>query len=947
MTEDHRDRAHDDEDDNDRGDGSDDEGEMEVNSEDEAAIAQDGIYQPADGIAVGTIIGGRGNQGDQADGSDGDDDDDDEEFGSMEESALAQSGGLLTQGGGFGDDSSDDDSSDSDGDGDGNSASVAPAQDASDDDSDTEERSQDLLAPGVNANTDEGREQEEQEGSATEPLASVPSDTEQTATADELGASTAEVEAEPMDVDTGMFVTGLTEQTESQTQPTLAGGAADTEETGQGEDADDAANDADENGGGHGDDSAEQQQQEEEEEEDIEEEEMVEGLTEETETQTQTAVSAFGNSQDGASSDVAAAAAAADSSEIAPASPSATPLVDAEIVGLTEQSEWSQQESEKTAGEKSRAGEEEDNGSAKDIAVQKSGSAAATDNHEGHESVMGQTGADETAVRASQSSTTKESSKAGESDTTKAAAASETNSPKQLLTDAELMPPPATPYGGSPTKSEAAGAQADESSQRSSVSKLAEGSEDTYDSFGDLPVFSGDTEQMVMPSMDRFTANEDSPAKPGCSLLQSASTSRQEGEAVAGSQSATSSLAEEKHSPTTPTKSAAETLASNDEAPSPRGESQIENTKNDEAEESRERNGGSSSSAAELGDLYDNAETERFQESAENNDGSRNEEEVDNDASTPLVSHTQMYIEGRSNAGFSYPRNDDLEPVEEKKVDSPSPVVAATPMQDSHVSRPKDSQDEVEDMDIGSSMRSVDEEIVNGAPTGSEARAACAQTTATTPASSKKHPAGDPVTPAGAGLESEAATVMLSTTPASSKKMGRDTVTPAKASEATTVILSTTSASTKKGAENIAEGDSTTKDIDATPPPSSKKSATPASSERTTADSASSPNKSGLSFSSSPHSQPLLSPVNDVPPSSNSNSERSSLLKSVEASSKAVAKHDHLEGKGPSQDDIVDSDEEMSLAMRMRLNLDPLRKISATLILMQHLPLATRSNQPM
>ena len=897
MTEDQRESGKGNDEEEDHDDGSDDEGEMEVNSEDEAAIAQDGIYQPADGIAVGTIIGGRGrgNQGDQANGSDGNDDDDDEEFGSME-SALAQSGGLLTQGGGFGDDS-DDDSSDSDGDGDGNSASAAAAQDASDDESDTEERSQNLLAPDDNANTDEGREQE---GSATEPPASVPSDTEQTATADELGASTAEVEAEPMDVDTGMFVTGLTEQTESQTQPTLAGGAADTEETGEGEDADGTgtAND--------GDDSADQQQQHQQ-EEDIDDEEMVEGLTEETETQTQPAVSADAISQDGARSDVAAAA-AADSSEVVPASPSAAiPLVEAEIVGLTEQSEWSQQESQKTAGEKLQAGEEEDSGSAKDVAVQKSDSvAAAAGDGEGHESVSGQMGADETAVRASQSC-------AEESNITKATALSETHSPKQqLLTDAELMPPPATTHRGSPTKSEAAGAQAEESSQRSLASKLAEGSEDTYDSFGDLPVFSGDTEQMVMPSMDRFTANEDSPAKPGCSLLQSTSTSRQEVEAdgaVARSQGATNSQAEEKHSPS---KSAAEMLASEGGAPSPQRESQTENSKNDDAEESQEGTGASSSSAAaELGDLYDNAETERFRESADNNDDPRNEEEVDTDASTPLVSHTQTYIEGRSNAGFSYPRNDELEPVEEKKIDSPSPAVAATPLQDSRVNGPKDSQDEAEDMDVGSSMRSVDEEVVNGAPAGAEAGAACAQTTATTPASSKKDHAGDPVTPAGAGLESEAATVMLSTTPASSKKMGRDTVTPAKASEATTVILSTTPASTKKGAENIAEDVSTTKNVDNTPPPSSnKKPATPASSERTTAESASSPNKSGLSFSSSPHSQPLLSPVNVVAPSSNFNSERSSLLKSVEASSKAVAKHDHLKGKGPSQDDIVDSDED-------------------------------------
>ena len=411
-----------------------------------------------------------------------------------------------------------------------------------------------------------------------------------------------------------------------------------------------------------------------------------------------------------------------------------------------------------------------------------------------------------------------------------------------------------------------------------------------------------------MPSMDRFTANEDSLAKPGCSLLQSICQQKGEDDGVtSSSQDATNSQAEEKDSPT---KSAAEMLASKDGASSPRREGQTENSNNDDTDEAQEGTGASSSSAAELGELYDNAETERFQESADNNDGqdgSRNEE-FDTGASTPLVSHTQTYIEGRSNAGFSYPRSDELEPVEEKKVDSPSPVVADTSLQDSHVSGPKDSQDEVEDMDIGSSMRSIDEEVANGTPLGSEAGAACAKTAVTTPASSKKSGAGDPVTPAGAGLESEAATVMLSTTPASSKKIGRDTVTPAKASEAATVILSTTPASTKKRAENIAKGDSTAKNIDTTPPPSSKKLATPASSERTTADSASSPNKSGLSISSSPHSQPLLPPVNDVPPSSNLNSERSSLLKSAEASSKAVAKHDHLEGKGPSQDDIVDSD---------------------------------------
>ena len=226
-------------------------------------------------------------------------------------------------------------------------------------------------------------------------------------------------------------------------------------------------------------------------------------------------------------------------------------------------------------------------------------------------------------------------------------------------------------------------------------------------------------------------------------------------------------------------------------------------------------------------------------------------------------------------------------------------------------------------MDIGASMRSVEEEIVKEAFGGGSESVAVPTTfrpEAATPANSKQNSPGGPITPAGAVLESEAATVMLSTTPASSKKMARDPTSPAtataagiqaQASEATTVRLSTTPASAKKRPEDAVAGISTPmKEID-TAAEGSDKPTTPASSERTTANnSASSPNKSALSISSSPHSQPLLSPDAGVPPSSNLNSGSSSLLKSVEASNKAVAKHGQTDGKGLSHDDIIDSDED-------------------------------------
>lgn len=827
MTEDQRGRARGDTDCHDE-----EEEEIEINSEDEAAIAQDGIYQPADGIAVGTIIeGGRGNDGASQSGGSDDDESDDEEFGSME-APLADTGGLLTQGGGFGEDSDEeDDSSSSDFDG----TSARAGEVGIDNDSDAEEHSQDLL--GGDTGVNEGRTREEQEESATEPpaSASAASDTEQTATAEDTVASVAEVEIQAMDVDTGMFVKGLTEQSESQIQPPLAACAADTEETG--EDGIDNEN-ADVHGGddnGRGDDASE------------EEEEIVEGLTEQTETQTQPTVSA--NSQQ----EYARSATA--SSEVVPPLPSsATSLVAAEVVGLTEQSEWSQQDSQKAAAEESQ--NRDGAGSTKEPAAHGLDTATSTD--------VAQTDA-----------------------------AVEAQSQKQHLSDAELMPPPASPHRRGPKTNRSAEVKADTSSQRSLASKLAEGSEDTYDSFGDLPVFSGDTEQMVMPSMDRFTANEDSPTKHG-----------QFDKAVSESQ------VDAKMPP------------SEDAAPSPLGKTRSEQAQKHGTKEIEEGTGSSPS----LGNLYENAETEHFQGSPDNRAAQDDlrDEEVDTNASTPLVSHTQTYVEGRSN--FSYPRVDELGPIEEKKVDSPSPVVPATPLQESHITGPKNSQNEVEDMDnmdIGASMRSFEEEIAKEA-FGGGSESVVVPTTfhpeAATPANSKKNPSGGPITPAGAVLESEAATVMLSTTPASSKKMARDPASPvtataagteAQASEATTVRLSTTPASTKKRPEGAAAGTSTpTKEIDAESPGNSDQPTTPASSERTTANSASSPNKSALSISSSPHSQPLLSPDAGVPPSSNLNSGSSSLLKSVEASNKAVAKHGKTDGKGLSQDDIVDSDED-------------------------------------
>ena len=199
----------------------------------------------------------------------------------------------------------------------------------------------------------------------------------------------------------------------------------------------------------------------------------------ETQTQTQPTVSAGTNSQQ---EDAGSAAA---SSEVVPPLPSsATSLVAAEVVGLTEQSEWSQQDSQKTAAEESQ-NREDGAGSAKEPAAH---------------------GLDTTRTTAD--------------DVAQTGAAAEAQSQKQHLSDAELMPPPASPHRRSPKTNRSAGVKEDTSSQRSLASKLAEGSEDTYDSFGDLPVFSGDTEQMVMPSMDRFTANEDSPAKHGHSKLQ-------------------------------------------------------------------------------------------------------------------------------------------------------------------------------------------------------------------------------------------------------------------------------------------------------------------------------------------------------------------------------------------------------------------------------------------
>ena len=914
MTEDQRERRHDEEEE--ENDDEEEEEEMEINSEDEASIAQDGIYQPADGIAVGTIVGGgsrsnQDNRDDQADDSDDDNSDDDEEFGSME-APFADTGGLLTQGGGFGADSDEDESSS-----DGNLA--REAEGASDDESNAEGWSQDLLAR-VDDVADEGHAHAGQEGSATEPPASAPSDTEQTATADELGASTAVVEAEAMDVDTGMFVTGLTEQSETQPQPVLADGAANTNETGEdGNNFDGATN---ENGGGHcdnnNDDDGEEPKEEEEEEEDIDDGDMVEGLTEQTKALP--AFSADSNSQGGAGSDVAAGA-AADTSEEVPASPCvATPLVEAEIAGLTEQSEWSQQDSQKTEHENSQPGEG-DARSTKDIATHGSN---ADDDESSAKTAMD-----------AQTSAAQESLDAVANNAAKAATVGEAHSPRQLLSDADLMPPPGTPHRRSPKKNHAAEAEAGKSpSQRSLANNLAEGSEDTYDSFGDLPVFSGDTEQMVIPSMDRFTAKEDSPAVPGSSQQKSELACDKEqnrngadspnkgetGGTATGSKDIVNSQVEKKGSPT---EDVAEMLPSEDGMPSPRRESQTENVQNDDTDEAQEGTGASTSSAAVLGDLYDNAETERFQGSAGNREcqyGARSEE-VDTNASTPLVSHTQTYIEGPFNDGFSYPRNDELGLLEEKKVHSPPPAVAANPLQDFHVHGPKDSQqDGAEDMDIGASMRSVDEEVVAGGPAQSMTPSSIHQSVTKTPSSSKNNRSGD-VSPAGAGLESGAATVVLSTTPACSKKMARDPLTPvtaasaaaqAQASEATTVRLSATPSSTKKGPECVAESDIPTKEIDTTsPPPSSKKPTTPASSERTAADSASSPNKSGLSISSSPHSQPLLSPGNDAPAGSNIRNENSSLLKSAEASNKAVAKHGHLEGgKGLSQDDIVDSDED-------------------------------------
>ena len=829
MTEDQRGRARGDTDGHDE-----EEEEIEINSEDEAAIAQDGIYQPADGIAVGTIIGGgRGNDGASQSGGSDDDESDDEEFGSME-APLADTGGLLTQGGGFGEDSNEeDDSSSSDFDG----TSARAGEVGIDNDSDAEEHSQDLL--GGDTGVNEGRTHEEQEESATEPPASAASDTEQTATAEDTVASVAEVEIQAMDVDTGMFVKGLTEQSESQTQPPLAACAADTEETG--EDGIDNEN-ADVHGGdvdGRGDDASE------------EEEEIVEGLTEQTETQTQAQPTVSANSQQ----EYARSATA--SSEVVPPLPSsATSLVAAEVVGLTEQSEWSQQDSQKAAAEESQ--NRDGAGSTKEPAAHGLDTPTSTADD------VAQTGA-----------------------------AVEAQSQKQHLSDAELMPPPASPHRRGPKTNRSAEVKAGTSSQRSLASKLAEGSEDTYDSFGDLPVFSGDTEQMVMPSMDRFTANEDSPTKHG-----------QFDEAVSESQ------VDAKMPP------------SEDAAPSPLGKTRSEQAQKHGTKEIEEGTGSSPS----LGNLYENAETKHFQGSPDNRaaqDDLRGEE-VDTNASTPLVSHTQTYVEGRSN--FSYPRVDELGPIEEKKVDSPSPVVPATPLQESHITGPKKSQNEVEDMDnmdIGASMRSVEEEIAKEAFGGGSESVAVPTTfhpEAATPANSKKNPSGGPITPAGAVLESEAATVMLSTTPASSKKMAHDPASPvtataagteAQASEATTVRLSTTPASTKKRPEGAAAGTSTpTKEIDAESPGNSDKPTTPASSERTTANSASSPNKSALSISSSPHSQPLLSPDAGVPPSSNLNSGSSSLLKSVEASNKAVAKHGQTDGKGLSQDDIVDSDED-------------------------------------
>ena len=298
---------------------------------------------------------------------------------------------------------------------------------------------------------------------------------------------------------------------------------------------------------------------------------------------------------------------------------SATSLVAAEVVGLTEQSEWSQQDSQKTAAEESQ-NREDGAGSAKEPAAY---------------------GLDTTSCTAD--------------DVAQPGAATAAQSQKQHLSDAELMPPPASPHRRSPKTNRSAGVKEDTSSQRSLASKLAEGSEDTYDSFGDLPVFSGDTEQMVMPSMDRFTANEDSPAKHGHSesqKRQGTSTIAVDEKKKGDEEAVSESQVDAKMPP------------SEDAVPFPPGK-----TRNEEGT-------GSSSS---LGNVYENAETERFQGSPDNRAAQDDlrDEEVDTNASTPLVSHTQTYVEGRSSAGFSYPRVDELGPMEEKKVDSPSPVVPA------------------------------------------------------------------------------------------------------------------------------------------------------------------------------------------------------------------------------------------------------------------------------